>query len=247
MKLYLQRKGANVKTVPPYRPISAYNSGSDDSPEKKAPYNQPADSKQMAKRKSVASRPSLNQNGNFHYYHIVNYVVQRIKRFPLHFLGPSKSSSGDKKDSTGPLSSNIDQLNGTTATTSINSTNIPQGSGKNDNSSRFTTSNFVESVITPSESVLADMQKNKKRKLNDQQLSPMSNTSNIMEAEKNLNKFNAQNDENDDDDDSTLNFIEEPNLSTLKTESTVSTAKTTSSFSVSTAPSKIYYTFFLMK
>lgn len=51
-----------MKTIPPYRPLSN-NSASDESPEKKPPFNQPPDVKQMAKRKSVSNRPSLNQNG----------------------------------------------------------------------------------------------------------------------------------------------------------------------------------------
>lgn len=123
-------------------------------------------------------------------------------------------------------------MNGAPNNNSTNS-NSSQGSGKNDNSSRFTTSNFVESVITPSESVFADMQKNKKRKL-DQQPSPLNSNSSVMDVE-NFNKFDDQDEENDDDD-CTLNFIEEPNLSTL-TESAVSAAKTSTSFSMLTTTS----------
>lgn len=56
----VQRKNSNVKTIPPYKPVSVNNSGSDESPEKKlSNFNQIAtDSKQTAKRKTVGSRPA---------------------------------------------------------------------------------------------------------------------------------------------------------------------------------------------
>ena len=144
-----------------------------------------------------------------------------------------------------------DQLNGSSSTSSsLLNNGASQGSGKSDNSSRFTTSNFVESVITPSESVLADMQKNKKRKINEQQPSPLSNTSNIVESEKNFSKFGIQGeDENDDDDDDsgTLNFVEEPNLSTLKLENIANAAKISTSFNMLTTSSKNSFLVFLKR
>ncbi|XP_065205475.1 protein AF-10 isoform X2 [Planococcus citri] len=208
------KKGTNVKTIPPYRPLVSNNSGSDESPEKKPLPNQLPDSKQATKRKSVSSRPSLNQNG------------------------PSKPSISDKKEPTNPPPP-PDQLNGSSVGNPLNtSVSTPGGSGKNDNSSRFTTSNFVESVITPSESVFADMQKNnKKRKTNEQLPSPVSNTSNILESEKIFSKFGISEEENDDGSEVTLNFIEEPNLSTLKAENAVNAAKISTSFNLLTTTS----------
>lgn len=134
--------------------------------------------------------------------------------------GPPRATPADKKETL------TDHLNG-----SVNSSLSPSNSAslcsKNDNSSRFTTSNFVESVITPSESVFADMQKSKKRKLNEQQSSlslNMSSTGASDLLEHNIDKSNSVKtndddcDDDDNDDDAPLKFIEEPNLSAVKTE-----------------------------
>lgn len=129
------------------------------------------------------------------------------------FLGPTRSTAADRKETVSQTSS--DQINGSTSTNIIPS--IVSQIGKNDNSSKFTTSNFVESVITPSESVFADMQKSKKRKHNEQSSSPV-NIDCIPESELNSSKLSINQDEEIDDEDSTLHFIEEPNLSTLKPE-----------------------------
>jgi len=129
---------------------------------------------------------------------------------------------------------------------------LPQTPGKNDSNSRFTTSNFVESVITPSESVFADVQKNKKRKMNEINVAAMPATSvpsildnqssqqllteqqspttatlePLQELERAINKPTAsEEDYKDNDDDSgDLKFVEEPNLSTLKAALTATTS-----------------------
>ena len=152
---------------------------------------------------------------------------------------------------------------------------LPQTVNKNDSNSRFTTSNFVESVITPSESVFAEVQKNnKKRKINETtstSVAPVSLPSIIgsqssqsllkqqqssttatpisiatvttditpepvsLEGERasssklSANQDNDNNDEDDEDGDSgDLKFIEEPNLSTLKSDVIASSASTSS-------------------
>lgn len=173
----------------------------------------------------------------------LNRKILSIDRLGMFFTfpGPSKSSNIEKKEPINPPPL-PDQMNGSSNVNLSSNNGSTPGLGKNDNSSRFTTSNFVESVITPSESVFAEMQKNKKRKTNEQLPSPLSNTSNIVESEKNFSKFGNPEEENDDDEDDddsgTLNFMEEPNLSTLKTENAVSAAKISTTFNLLTTSSK---------
>lgn len=245
------KKSSHLKTIPPYRPISSNNSESEESPEKKVSMNMnqtPADLKQTIKRKSMTNRLT-NQNG------------------------PSRATAADRKE-LHSQQSNIDHVNGTRTLNTpsptpqqqssisnqnqsgVNRENPPisnatgtvagnSQSSKNDNSSRFTTSNFVESVITPSESVFADVQKNKKRKPNEssgtssnsvaspllssisqsqQQTVQLLPTSPLPEPEQTSSKLSASADQDEDnyddnDDDLTpLKFIEEPNLSSLKSE-----------------------------
>lgn len=187
--------------------------------------------------------------------------------------GPTRSTAADRKELHNQQT-NIDHLNGThnihtppptsqqlTANNQSQSgasrENTPTGNatatlagnsqlGKNDNNSRFTTSNFVESVITPSESVFADMHKNKKRKPNE----PSVSTANMIgksslhqltppplaqpESERTSSKLSAadqgeNNDDDDDDDSIPLKFIEEPNLSTLTNEPVVTSSAASSS------------------
>lgn len=191
--------------------------------------------------------------------------------FHLH-TGPSRATAADRKE-LHSQQSNIDHVNGTRTLNTpsptpqqqssinnqhqsgVNRENPPissatgtvtgnSQSSKNDNSSRFTTSNFIESVITPSESVFADVQKNKKRKPNEssgtnsssvassslsnisqsqQQTVQLLPTSPLPEPEHTSSKLSASADQDegnydDNDDDLTpLKFIEEPNLS-LKSE-----------------------------
>lgn len=107
-----QKKGGNVKTIPPYKPIPADNGSSDSSPEKEA--ETPIKSS-SGKRKSLSSKSTANSK--------------------------SKSNASPSLE-----------INGVTDDKS-------SGSGRNtpkDNStssSKFTTSNFVETIVTQSESV----------------------------------------------------------------------------------------------
>lgn len=109
----LQKKGGNVKTIPPYKPIPADNGSSDSSPEKEAET-------------------------------------------------PIKSSSGKRKSSSSKSSSNSKSKSNASPSLEINGVaddNKSGSSGRNtpkDNStssSKFTTSNFVETIVTQSESV----------------------------------------------------------------------------------------------
>lgn len=108
----MQKKGGNVKTIPPYKPIPADNGSSDSSPEKEA--ETPIKSS-SGKRKSSSSKATANSK--------------------------SKSNASPSLEINGV----VDEKSG--------------GSGRNtpkDNStssSKFTTSNFVETIVTQSESV----------------------------------------------------------------------------------------------
>lgn len=108
----LQKKGGNVKTIPPYKPIPADNGSSDSSPEKEAET-------------------------------------------------PIKSSSGKRKSSSSKSTTNSKSKSNASPSLEINGivTDDKSSSGRNtpkDNStssSKFTTSNFVETIVTQSESV----------------------------------------------------------------------------------------------
>ena len=71
----IQRKNSNVKTIPPYKPASVNNSGSEESPEKKlSNFNQIAtDLKQNAKRKPVSNRPATANGMFFIFYLLLNF------------------------------------------------------------------------------------------------------------------------------------------------------------------------------
>ncbi|KYN05675.1 PREDICTED: uncharacterized protein F54F2.2-like [Cyphomyrmex costatus] len=106
------KKGGNVKTIPPYKPISADNGSSDSSPEKEA--EMPI--KSSGKRKSSSSKSSANSKSKSN-------------------TSPSLEINGIADDKSGSSGRNTPKDNSSTS------------------SSKFTTSNFVETVVTQSESV----------------------------------------------------------------------------------------------
>ncbi|XP_017877283.1 protein AF-10-like isoform X5 [Ceratina calcarata] len=106
------KKGGNVKTIPPYKPIPADNGSSDSSPEKEA--ETPIKSSSSGKRKSSGSKSATNSKN---------------------------------KSNTSPSL----EINGVADEKSSSGRNTPKESATN--SSKFTTSNFVETIVTQSESV----------------------------------------------------------------------------------------------
>ncbi|XP_015188942.1 PREDICTED: protein AF-10-like isoform X4 [Polistes dominula] len=107
------KKGGNVKTIPPYKPIPADNGSSDSSPEKEA--ETPIKSSSSSKRKGSSSKSTTNSKN---------------------------------KSNTSP---NV-EINGVTDDTKSNSgRNTPKDGSAN--TGKFTTSNFVETIVTQSESV----------------------------------------------------------------------------------------------
>lgn len=109
---HLQKKGGNVKTIPPYKPIPADNGSSDSSPEKEA--ETPIKSSSSGKRKSSSSKSATNSKN---------------------------------KSNTSPSL----EINGVADDKSSSGRNTPKDNTTN--SSKFTTSNFVETIVTQSESV----------------------------------------------------------------------------------------------
>lgn len=107
----LQKKGGNVKTIPPYKPIPADNGSSDSSPEKEAE----TPIKSSGKRKSSSSKSSANSKNKSN-------------------ASPSLEINGIADDKSGSSGRNTPKDNSTS-------------------SSKFTTSNFVETIVTQSESV----------------------------------------------------------------------------------------------
>jgi len=108
----LQKKGGNVKTIPPYKPIPADNGSSDSSPEKEA--ETPIKSS-SGKRKSSSSKTTANSKSKSN-------------------ASPSLEINGVADDKSGSSGRNTPKDNSTS-------------------SSKFTTSNFVETIVTQSESV----------------------------------------------------------------------------------------------
>lgn len=108
----LQKKGGNVKTIPPYKPIPADNGSSDSSPEKEA--ETPIKSS-SGKRKSSSSKSTANSKSKSN-------------------ASPSLEINGVADDKSGSSGRNTPKDNSTS-------------------SSKFTTSNFVETIVTQSESV----------------------------------------------------------------------------------------------
>ncbi|XP_018302574.1 protein AF-10 isoform X3 [Mycetomoellerius zeteki] len=106
------KKGGNVKTIPPYKPISVDNGSSDSSPEKEAE----TPIKSSGKRKSSSSKSSANSKSKSN-------------------ASPSLEINGVTDDKSGSSGRNTPKDNSSTS------------------SSKFTTSNFVETVVTQSESV----------------------------------------------------------------------------------------------
>ncbi|XP_032667165.1 protein AF-10-like isoform X2 [Odontomachus brunneus] len=105
------KKGGNVKTIPPYKPIPADNGSSDSSPEKEA--EMPIKSS-GGKRKSSSSKSTANSK--------------------------SKSNASPSLE-----------INGVADDKSGSGRNTPKDNSTS--SSKFTTSNFVETIVTQSESV----------------------------------------------------------------------------------------------
>lgn len=150
------KKSGNVKTIPPYRPISNDNASDSSSPEK-----EPGDnwSKTTAKRKlSAGGKPTgLGSAG----------LKAPVNISP----GPSGVDiSSSQVDDIGSIQSGVgpggivQMKDSVPVLTQVNT-------GKSDSSSggKFTTSNFVEGVVTPSESVFGEVSKSssKKRKKDD--------------------------------------------------------------------------------
>ncbi|XP_029157456.1 protein AF-10 isoform X2 [Nylanderia fulva] len=106
------KKGGNVKTIPPYKPIPADNGSSDSSPEKEA--ETPIKSS-SGKRKSLSSKSTANSKSKSN-------------------ASPSLEINGIADDKSGGSGRNTPKDNSTS-------------------SSKFTTSNFVETIVTQSESV----------------------------------------------------------------------------------------------
>ncbi|KAH0953377.1 hypothetical protein HN011_004746 [Eciton burchellii] len=106
------KKGGNVKTIPPYKPIPADNGSSDSSPEKEA--ETPIKSS-SGKRKSSSSKSTANSKSKSN-------------------ASPSLEINGVADDKSGSSGRNTPKDNSTS-------------------SSKFTTSNFVETIVTQSESV----------------------------------------------------------------------------------------------
>ncbi|XP_070520252.1 protein AF-10 isoform X1 [Cardiocondyla obscurior] len=106
-----QKKGGNVKTIPPYKPIPADNGSSDSSPEKEAE----TPIKSSGKRKSSSSKSSTNSKSKSN-------------------ASPSLEINGIAEDKGGGSGRNTPKDNSTST-------------------SKFTTSNFVETIVTQSESV----------------------------------------------------------------------------------------------
>lgn len=111
MLINLQKKGGNVKTIPPYKPIPADNGSSDSSPEKEAE----TPIKSSGKRKSSSSKSSANSKSKSN-------------------ASPSLEINGVADDKSGSSGRNTPKDNSTS-------------------SGKFTTSNFVETIVTQSESV----------------------------------------------------------------------------------------------
>ncbi|XP_011869731.1 PREDICTED: protein AF-10 isoform X2 [Vollenhovia emeryi] len=106
------KKGGNVKTIPPYKPIPADNGSSDSSPEKES--ETPIKSS-GGKRKSSSSKSGANSKSKSN-------------------ASPSLEINGVADDKSGGSGRNTPKDNSTS-------------------SSKFTTSNFVETIVTQSESV----------------------------------------------------------------------------------------------
>ncbi|XP_011153105.1 protein AF-10 isoform X2 [Harpegnathos saltator] len=105
------KKGGNVKTIPPYKPIPADNGSSDSSPEKEA---ETPIKTSGGKRKSSSSKSTTNSK--------------------------SKSNASPSLE-----------INGVADDKSGSGRNTPKDNSTS--SSKFTTSNFVETIVTQSESV----------------------------------------------------------------------------------------------
>ncbi|KAK2585361.1 hypothetical protein KPH14_010039 [Odynerus spinipes] len=106
------KKGGNVKTIPPYKPIPADNGSSDSSPEKEA--ETPIKSTSSGKRKGSGSKSTTNSKN---------------------------------KSNTSPSA----EVNGVADDKSSSGRNTPKDGSAN--AGKFTTSNFVETIVTQSESV----------------------------------------------------------------------------------------------
>ncbi|XP_020289619.1 protein AF-10-like isoform X2 [Pseudomyrmex gracilis] len=106
------KKGGNVKTIPPYKPIPADNGSSDSSPEKEA--EAPIKSS-SGKRKSSSSKSIVNSKSK----------SNASPNLEINGIADDKSSSSGR--------------------------NTPKDNSTS--SSKFTTSNFVETIVTQSESV----------------------------------------------------------------------------------------------
>ncbi|KAF4529679.1 hypothetical protein B566_EDAN010765 [Ephemera danica] len=128
------KKGGNVKTIPPYKPIPAVENASDSSPEKESTLNKsllsgPVPKKKGGKSSNISPAPSTN---------IKNVL-----------------SSGGVLVNNPAQSHESPSLSHNDLQTSSNSTPSTSSATPSSSSSKFTSSNFTETMLTPSESVFS--------------------------------------------------------------------------------------------
>ncbi|XP_043273834.1 protein AF-10 isoform X2 [Venturia canescens] len=133
------KKGGNVKTIPPYKPIPADNGSSDSSPEKEAEGPQKTTSTTTASTTTTTTTTTSS--------------------------GPStttkrKSSSSKSATSSSKSKANASpslEINGIVDEKNASGRNTPKDSqSAGGGSSKFTSSNFVETIVTQSESVFGN-------------------------------------------------------------------------------------------
>lgn len=150
MLLHFQKKGGNVKTIPPYKPIPADNGFSDSSPEKDSDSMVKAGvsgkRKGTGKATTTTSAAVGSKGGTTGGKSVVG------GHSPSLGDGSSISAGGDVADITKSSNSSI----GLKDASNLSSTAILATSATSNATSgntKFTTSNFVETVVTQSESV----------------------------------------------------------------------------------------------
>ncbi|GFG34665.1 hypothetical protein Cfor_03077, partial [Coptotermes formosanus] len=148
------KKGGNVKTIPPYKPIPADN-GSDSSPEKESDsmVKAGASGKRKGTGKATSSSSVVGVKSG-----ATGGKTVVSGHSPSLSDGSSIGASGDLADITksSTPSVGLKDASNLSATTVMGTSAI--GSASSGSTTKFTTSNFVETVVTQSESVFgADM------------------------------------------------------------------------------------------
>lgn len=148
--MHVQKKGGNVKTIPPYKPIPADNGSSDSSPEKES--DSMVKAGVSGKRKGTAKATTATsvavgvKGGTAGAKTVVGGHSPSLSD------GSSVGAGGDTADitkSSNPLVGPKDASNLPVTAVMGSSVTSSTSSG----STKFTTSNFVETVVTQSESV----------------------------------------------------------------------------------------------